>query len=110
MAQLTSTAAVNAAVGAAKDLPDLTAKLAAIDPTLAQQITGQALVTAKGPLGVLLTTGIAYEVAKLGLGWSQGFDEAVAGAVLLAAAYVARYLTTHPISGLLRPKVAPPAA
>ena len=99
---MSDTKAVDAAVAAAKDLPDLVHKLDKVAPDLAQQLTGKALLASKTPWGTLLTALIAYAAAKYGLGWDQSTDELVAGVGLLIGAYAMRWVTTSPISGILR--------
>jgi hypothetical protein len=92
------------AIKAAQDLPDLLAKLQAVDSPLADQITGKSLVSSKTPVVTLLVTGIAWVSARYGLGWDESTDTAIAGAALLAASYAMRFVSTTPITGLFAPK------
>lgn len=92
------------AIKAAQDLPDLLAKLQAVDSPLADQITGKSLVASKTPVVTLLVTGIAWVSAKYGLGWDESTDTAIAGAALLVASYVMRFISTTPITGLFKAK------
>lgn len=103
-------AVVNNAVKAAQDLPDLVAKLKAIDPSLAAQLTGKALAASRSPWGVFLALLISWIGAKYGfhlekvmistdpdVSLAQIID---AGCVILGS-YVMRYVTTSPISKFL---------
>jgi hypothetical protein len=119
MADITATPLINAAVADAKSLPDFVGKLQALDPSAAQQITGKALVASKSPWGTLAVAAVAWLSAQYGLGWSDIYPVAggpslttiIGGGGVLAGAFLMRYFTSHPISGLLiRSKVAPPAA
>ncbi len=90
------------AVAAAKDVPDLVAKLKAADPALAAQIEGKALLTSKTPWGTLACAVAAYASTRWGLGWDQSTDALISGGALVIGSYVMRYITSVPISGLLR--------
>lgn len=108
MADITSTPMVNAIVATAKDLPDLVNKLAAADPKMAQQITGQSLIASKSPPVVALAAVVTWASAKFGLGWDSDFCTFVAFGVVFVASYVMRYFSRNPISGLFtRTKTAP---
>lgn len=98
--------AVNDAVASAKSLPDLAAKVAAIDPSLAAGLQSKALIASKTPWGTLLATGAAYVSAKYGLGWSEGFCELVALGGLVAGSYAMRAISPGRISGLFKAKTA----
>ena len=100
--------AVDQAVADAKNLPGLINAVSTIDPALAEQWTGKALVMSKSPWGVLLVTAVTYESAKLGLGWSPDVCSLVAGGALVLAAYAMRYITSSPISGFFKKAPLPP--
>lgn len=104
-----STVAVNDAVAAAKDLPDLIAKAKVVDPDLAAAITGKALIASKTPWGTLLTTGAAYLSAKYGLGWDESTDELVALGGLVIGSYLMRYVSPARITSLFKKTSATPA-
>lgn len=93
-------AAVNNAVAAAKDLPELIDKVSAVDPGLAKVMTGQALVASKTPWGTLLAAAVAWGAAKYGLNWSPEVCDLVAGAGVLAGAYLMRYISPGRVTGV----------
>jgi hypothetical protein len=108
MAQITQTGLVNSAVAGAKDLPGLVTNLQAIDPALAQQITGKALIASKSVYGVVISTGLTWAVTKYGLGWDANTVDAVSGVVVLVATAAFRALSTTPItSWFVSKKTAP---
>lgn len=111
MAQpLTNTPAVNAAVNGARDLPDLVNKLSAVDPALAQQITGKALIASKSVYGTVIAAGLTWAVTKYGLNWDANLVDAVSGVVVLVASAVLRKFSTVPITSFfVSRKTAPPA-
>lgn len=89
------TGAVNAAVAAAKSLPELKATLSAVDPALAKSLTDTALITSKTPWGVLVTYGLTYLAAKYGLGWDPDFIALVAGLGVLGGSYLMRAISSN---------------
>lgn len=109
-----TTPAVNSAIAAAKDLPDLVQKLQTASPQLAQQIEGMPLIYSKTPVGTLAVAAVTWAAAKWGLGWDATTCDLVAGAGLLIGSYFMRWLTTSPISGwfskgtVTPPVIAPP--
>lgn len=109
MTDITATPAVNAVVAEAKSLPDLVDKLGALDPALAQQITGKALIASKTPWGVLAVAGVALISARFGLGWDQNTVELIAGGGVLIGAFAMRYFSSHPITSLFKRRTAAPA-
>jgi hypothetical protein len=103
------------AIKAAQSLPDLVNKLQTADPDLAEQLTGKALIYSRTPWGTLLATGIAWAVTKYGIDWDESTCALVSGAVLIAASYFMRWITTTPVMGIFtkapRPAAVPaPAA
>lgn len=109
-APITSTNAVNTAVSAAKDLPGLVNNLQAVDPALAQQITGKALIASKSVYGVIISTGLTWAVTKYALGWSPDLVDAISGGVVLVATAVFRALSTTPITSWFVSKKTAPVA
>ena len=110
---LTATPAVNQAIAAAHDLPSLISELNAVDPALATQIEGKALIASKTPWGTLAAAVVAWAAARYGLGWDADTDALVAGLGLVAGSFAMRAITTSPIAGWFAkaPAVAPsPAA
>jgi hypothetical protein len=97
----------DAAIRAAQSLPELVENLRAVDPALAQQITGKTLIASKSPWGTFAVAAVAYLSSKYGLGWSEGVDELVAGGGILLGAYLMRLVTSAPIAGIFR---RPPSA
>ena len=99
MATITDTPAVNAAIKDAQSLPALVATLQTVDPAMAQQIEGKALLASKTPWGTLLTAAVAYVAARYGLGFDQTTDALIAGVGVLVGSYAMRAVTSSPISG-----------
>lgn len=92
---------VNRAIQAAQSVPDLITHLKAVDPALAEQISGKALFASKSPWGTLLGAALAWASARWGFGWDDTTSNLVAGAGLLVGAYVMRLFTTAPVSGVV---------
>lgn len=97
---ITASPALNKAVAAAQDVPTLVAEFAAVDPAVAQQIEGKALLASKTPWGTLAVALVAWGAAKYGLGWDTNTDALVGGAGLVLGSYVMRAITNSPISGM----------
>ncbi len=106
---MNSTRAADEAVAAAKDVPDLVAKLKLADPALAAQIEGKALLRSKTPWGTLACAVVAYASTRWGLGWDPSTDALIAGCGLVLGSYAMRAITSVPISGLLRHTPVAPA-
>ena len=102
MTILTVTAAENAAVREARDLPDLIRKLEAVNPVLASQFVGKSLAASKTPWGTLLLPVVTYLAARYGLGWTPDIDALVAGVAVLVGSYAMRIVTATPITSLFR--------
>ena len=115
-------AAINDAVKAAQNLPDLVAKVQTLDPAFADAITGKALAASKSPWGTLLCSAVAWLAAKYGLTctaaaaaatscWSADTVNLVGGLAAMGGAvvgaYIMRAFTRGPITGVV--KAAPPA-
>jgi hypothetical protein len=104
-------AMVDGAIAAARNLPELTKNLRAVDPALAQQFAGKTLIASKTPWGTIAITAVAYLSTKYGLGWDQitvlgmPLDQLVAGAGIIVGAYVMRLITNSPIAGIFRRKL-----
>lgn len=94
--------AIDNAVAAAKDLPDLVSKAQAIDPSLAAALEGKALIASKTPWGTLLAGAIAYFAAKQGFGWDETLCDLLAGAGVLLGSYLMRFISPARITGLLK--------
>lgn len=90
------------AVAAARDLPDLIAKASALDPALAQKFTGQALLASRSPWGTLAGGVVAWLASRYGLGWDSATCDLVAGAGVLLGAFVMRWVTQLPVTGVFR--------
>lgn len=102
-----TTPTVNAAISAAKDLPDLVNRLQVADPGLATQLEGKALATSKTPIGTFLIPALVWVSARYGLGWDATLCSEIAGALVLIGTYVMRYVTTSPIAGLFSKAATP---
>lgn len=89
-------------VADARSVPDLIAKAKDLDPTLAEQLTGKALVASKTPWGVLVAGIVGWGVAHWGLGWSSDTTDLVAGAAVVVGAYAMRWITRAPITGIVK--------
>ncbi len=89
-------------IAQAKDLPDLIQKASTFDPALAAKFTGQALLASRSPWGTLAGGIVAWLVSHYSLGWDDATCSMVAGAGVLVGAYVMRWVTKHPITGILR--------
>ena len=97
-------AARDRAIADAKDLPSLINNVSAVDPALAASLTGKALLASKSPWGSLAGGIVGWLVSHYGLGWDQATCDLVAGACVLAASYVMRYITAAPITGVVTAK------
>ncbi len=76
------------------------------DPkALAEQLTGKALIASKTPWGTLAGGIVGFLVARYGLGWDQGTQTLVAGAGVLVGSYIMRWITTSPITSMIKSKV-----
>lgn len=96
------TAAENAAVREARDLPDLIRRLEVANPVLAAQFVGKSLAASRTPWGTLLLPVVAYLAARYGLGWPPDIDALMAGVAVLIGSYVMRFMTSTPITSLFR--------
>src|SRR5580658_3740546 len=96
----THTAAqTNAAVRAAQDMPALVANLRTVNPDLAQQIEGKALIASKSPWGTLACSAVGFLAAKYGLTctvasaaaancWTPDTVNLIGGAAAMAGAFI----------------------
>ncbi len=99
---ITATSAENAAVRAARDLPDLIDRLESASPALAAQLVGKSLAASRTPWGTLLLPVVAYLATRYGLGWTPDIDALVAGVAVLVGSYAMRAATRVPITGVFR--------
>lgn len=99
-----NTSLVDIAVSDARSLTDLIEKFKAIDPDLATQLTGKALIASKTPWGVLGAAVLGWLVSRYGLGWSEATTSLIDGLIVLGASYGMRYITTAPITSLVSSK------
>ena len=101
--------AVNRAIAAANDVPSLVANLQQIDPALATQITGKALVASKSVYYPAASAAVVYLVARYSLTWDPATVELVSGLLALVATVVVsavcRYVTNSPITSWVRKRV-----
>lgn len=115
MPVINPTAAHDAVVRAAQDVPSLLAGLAVLDPALSKQLTGKPLAQSTAPLGPLVGLGVGWFVSHYGLActavaaagcWTQGTTDTVSAMVLavctVAGAYLGRLFASAPINGLFR--------
>ncbi len=101
--------AINAAIGAANDLPSLIAGLKQVYPSLAQQLTGKGLLLTKSSYGPALIGAVSYAAALLCLHWDDNTCAIVAGFAVYASSTLIRRVTNSPITGWLRPAPIPAA-
>jgi hypothetical protein len=91
----------------AQSLSGLVNTLSAVDPALAQQFTGKALVASKSVYGPFVASGITFLAGKYGLGWSPDQCALLAGGVVLLASAAFRAVTSSPITGWFTAKLTP---
>ena len=84
--------AVNVAIKAAQDGPELVKGLEAVAPVLAERLTTEVASIHAAPWGGAAVALVAYAVSYLGLGWSQDFDAIVVAAGYMAGSYAVPYL------------------
>lgn len=112
----TKGAVVDRAVNAAQDVPDLISRWETIAPELAAQLKPKALAASKTPWGTIVGTILGWAIPHYGLActavvttkcWSPDTVTYVTGfGVILGTmlgAYVMRYISGTPISGILTP-------
>jgi hypothetical protein len=117
-----TTPTVNAAISAARDLPDLVNRLQEADPGLASQLEGTTLLASKSPLGTVIGLGVGWAVAHFGLAcsaatvavsgcWSQNTIDITTGVLCVVGtavgAYVMRMFTKTPIAGIVSKAATP---
>jgi hypothetical protein len=96
-------------VAAARSMPELIASAQAMDPALAEQLTGKALVYSKTVWGTPIVMVVSWAASRYALGWDPATCSAVAGAITWGAVIVLRSITRAPIVGVLTvPTPAPP--
>lgn len=88
-------------VASAQSLPDLIQKASVSDPALASMFTGKALIASKTPWGTLAGGIVAYVAGRYGFQWDQATCDLVAGAGVLLASFVMRYISPLPVTGIL---------
>ncbi len=98
---LSSTAAVNEAIAAAKSLPNLIANLYALDPALATQLETKPLLASKTPWGTLAAGVIAWVSSRYGFGFDETTCGLLSGMAVLLGSYAMRAVTKQPIAGVL---------
>lgn len=98
---------INDIISSAQSLPDLLAKLEEIDPALADQLRGKALVDARTPWGILAAYIAAWAISHFGLHWDADTTTFVSGLAVFAGSYIMRYITGVPIDTVMprKPKV-----
>jgi hypothetical protein len=94
---------IDSAVTAAQSLPDLIGKLEAIDPVLASQLSGKALLASRTPWGVLASGIVGWIVAHYGLGLDEATTNSIAGLFVLIGSFAMRYITRTPITSITIP-------
>lgn len=114
----------NGVVKVAQDMPELVSLLQTVNPALAQQIEGKALVASKSPWGTLAGSAVGFLAAKYGLTctaatlaagncWTPETVNLIGGGAAMLGAFVASYLmrsvTIAPITGLFK-KAPPPGS
>ncbi len=97
--------AVDKAIAAANDMPSLVQGLQQVDPALAQQLTGKALIASKSIWGTFAVPAVAYLAGRYGLNWDHDFCTLVAGGLVLICAAAFRAVTAAPITSWVRKRV-----
>ena len=95
----TTATAINQAVAAASNLPQLVAGLAAVDPALAEQLTGKAMIGSRSIYAPVATAGVTWLVGRFGLAWDPNTCALVSGLAVFAASVLFRKITNSPITG-----------
>jgi hypothetical protein len=96
--------AVNNAVSAAKNLPDLIAKAQEVDPSLAAALQGKALALTTGPVINAVVAVVTYAAGKFGLGWDEGTCAIVAWGAIVVSMYVMKWVNPERVTGLFKAK------
>jgi hypothetical protein len=86
----------------AQSLPDLIARAQALDPDLATQLTGKALVASKSIWGNAVALIVSWVVTRYGLGWDENICAVVTGLIVMGATVGLRMITNAPISGVIK--------
>jgi hypothetical protein len=86
----------------AQSLPDLVARAQALDPDLAKALTSKALIYSKTIWGNAVALIVSWAVTKYALGWDADTCALVTGLIVMGVTGVLRYLTSQPISGVLK--------
>lgn len=99
--------AVDKAVADSKSLDALKANLQPVDPSLAQQLIGKALIASRTPWGILVAYIISWVASRYGLGLDADMTSVLSGVIILAASYGMRYVTKAPITSLVKTPTPP---
>jgi hypothetical protein len=86
--------AVDGAIKAAVNAPDLLAKVEVVSPTFAAKLTGTVASVHSAPWGGAAIAAVAWASSYFGFGWSSDFDAAVVAAGFMAGAYAVPYVLT----------------
>ncbi len=100
MANVSNTPTVNAAVAAARSLPELVKTLQTVDPTLAASLTTKTLAVSKSPWVVLAAGVVGYVSSRYGLGFDETTTQLIAGGLVLVAGFIMRAISPTTIKGL----------
>ena len=84
--------AVDTAIKAAVNAPDLLAKVETVSPTFAAKLVATKTSIHAAPWGGAAVAAVAWAVNYFGLGWSTDFDAAVVAVAYMAGAYAIPYL------------------
>lgn len=85
----------DAAVAAARNLPQLEANLKVVAPDLVGTVEQPAMTAAHGAYGAMLLPLVGLAVAHFGLGWTSDFQALVVGGVLVAGAAAAHLVSAY---------------
>lgn len=110
MVKITSaevTGVVNDAVATANDLPALVAKLNAVDPTLATQITGKAAIYSKTPWGVAACMVLSWLVSHYGFALDADTIALIVGLAGFGGSMIMRWFANAPLTSVLPPTPVP---
>jgi hypothetical protein len=86
----------------AQSLPDLISRAKVLDPDLAAQLTGKALIASKSIWGNAIALVVSWAVTRFALGWDDNTCALVTGLIVMAMTVGMRAITAQPINGVLK--------
>ena len=86
-------------VESSRSLPELIEKARALDPPMAEALTGKALAQSRTVWGVLAALALAETVRRLDLGWGPDLIALISGLIVMGATIALRWISAGPITG-----------